>query len=349
MGSMKCALFSVGYSGAHINRKLPRIFPVGLYLTPFSYLASSQSSSPLSTGHTLCSNHFVKMQGGSSYPGPRANLPEDIWLLVFKFLVQNGCTLSSVATVSREWQRIVERYNFALIKLTPSRLADFNSMTRRCRALVDCIWFCLELDQYDCSTCASELSLTREEHQDPFSVSRTNMRSTRSTIEAFQNLFAILSTWESNGDLKLDISFHSPSDSQHWFKYLTFVPDTPSITLDSGAVEREVFNNSFHHDPQHGWIAGSQHSAPPSQAILKLFQTLLGFKRYGGLEFGLWHQFPLVPAVTSVVLRQQNRRRWDPDSLALMLTCFPRLQEIHYEPWRGWDSSQDMIDERMYC
>lgn len=45
---------------------------------------------------------------------------------------------------------------------------------------------------------------------------------------ALQDLFLALSAWEPNGrSLLLDISVHCPSDSEHWFKYLTFGPDVP--------------------------------------------------------------------------------------------------------------------------
>ncbi|KAJ5133024.1 hypothetical protein N7448_007182 [Penicillium atrosanguineum] len=47
-----------------------------------------------------------------------------------------------------------------------------------------------------------------------------------------------------------------------------------------------------------------------------------------------WQQLPLVPAVTGVLLRQQNRRRWKPTALAQMFARLPRLQDIYYEPWR---------------
>ena len=49
-----------------------------------------------------------------------------------------------------------------------------------------------------------------------------------------------------------------------------------------------------------------------------------------------WQQLSLVPAVIGVLLRQQTRRRWKPTALVHMFSCFPRRQEIHYEPWREW-------------
>lgn len=62
-------------------------------------------------------------------------------------------------------------------------------------------------------------------------------------------------------------------------------------------------------------------------------------------EHDWWDQLPEVSAVTCVLLRQQNYRRWKPVSLAHMLARFPELQELHYEPWREWGSMQRFTDE----
>ncbi|KAJ9213918.1 hypothetical protein DTO166G4_4529 [Paecilomyces variotii] len=59
-----------------------------------------------------------------------------------------------------------------------------------------------------------------------------------------------------------------------------------------------------------------------------------------------WQQLPLVPAVTGVLLRQQNRRRWKPTALAQMFARLPRLQEIHYEPWREWIDIQQLWTDK---
>jgi hypothetical protein len=55
------------------------------------------------------------------------------------------------------------------------------------------------------------------------------------------------------------------------------------------------------------------------------------------------------PAVTGVLLRQQNRRRWKPIALAQMFARLPRLQEIHYEPWREWINVQQVWTDRCEC
>ncbi|KAL0943481.1 uncharacterized protein CTRU02_201368 [Colletotrichum truncatum] len=159
---------------------------------------------------------------------PWDGLPKEIRLLILQCLIQDGCTLGPLATVSREWQMEIERYNFGRLRLTPSRLVNFSAMTQRNRALVRYIWFCLELDDYDCTTCAPALGmLTDVEWEEAFEISDTDKCP---ITTGFRNLFSILSTWNPHGDLSLDISIYSPSDSEHWFKYLTFMPDTVSDT-----------------------------------------------------------------------------------------------------------------------
>jgi len=264
------------------------------------------------------------------------SLPREIQLLIFKALMQDGCTLAHLATVSREWRTELERYNFARIKLTPSRLINFSSMIHRNRAFVGYIWFCLELDNYDCSKCAPARMLTLEEQERIYSISDTDHCP---ITTSFQNLFSILSTWDLNGNLILDISIYSLSDSEHWFKYLTFMPDTPN------GGEQTIVNKAYH-DPQHDWVAGFRHSAPSWKSIEKVFHGVMEEGPFDSdqLEIQWWDQLPLVPAVTSLLLRQQNRRRWKPGSLAHMLARLPGLQEVHYEPWREWDFLQRNTD-----
>lgn len=269
-------------------------------------------------------------------------LSAEIRLLILEALVQDGCTLSPLATVSREWQTKLERYNFARIRLTPSRLVNFDSIIYRNRALVRYIWFCLELDNYDCTKCAPV-----SDDVEAFAVSNTDHCP---ITTAFQNLFSTLRTWEPVDDLILDISIYSPSDSKHWFQYLTFMPDTPSDILDGdGGIEQTILNKVYH-DPHHGWVAGFQHSTPPTAAIRKVFHSVMGEGPFDSdrLEIEWWDQLPSVPAVTSLLLRQQNYRRWKPGSLAHMFARFPRLQEVHYEPWREWDLMQGLTDRGEY-
>ncbi|KAK2024428.1 hypothetical protein LX32DRAFT_705567 [Colletotrichum zoysiae] len=270
-------------------------------------------------------------------------LAREIRLLILKCLMQDGCKLGPLATVSREWQTEIERHNFSRLRLTPSRLVEFTAMTQRNRALVEYIWFCLELDDYDCTTCAPDRgNLTEEEYEEAITISDTDKCP---ITTGFQDLFSILSTWDLYNDLTLDISIYSPSDSEHWFQYLTFMPDVPLDTPGDYCLEKMILNRD-HHDPQHGWVAGFRHSAPPRSAVFRVFNEVMEVGPFDSYQSELqwWDQLPSVPAVTSLLFRQQSRRRWNPTSLARLFSRFPRLQTVCYEPWREWDSFQRRTD-----
>lgn len=253
-----------------------------------------------------------------------AALPGEIQLWILKLLLSDGCSLAQLATVSRQWQTVIERHNFQRINLTLWRIPNLGPMTHRNRALVKYIWLSLELDEYDHSGENHNINhLLDNGIDDRFGVTTDDCIVTT----AIHDLFFSLSTWEPQGDLKLDISIHSPSDSQHWFKYLTFGPDT----FPCSQVTR-----SQRDDPENAWIAGKPSSAPPEAALCKVFAEVLGEPDgpfFNTKEESKWWQtLPQVPAITSVLLRLQNRRRWRPSTLTQMLSRLPRLEEFHYEP-----------------
>jgi hypothetical protein len=166
-------------------------------------------------------------------------------------------------------------------------------------------------------------------------------------VEGLEDLFSILSAWQPGGELTLDISVYSPSDSQHRFNYLTFEPDTTPDTCDEHRLaERPMLSKPCNN--YHGPSAGGQSPVPTFEAINKVFEEIMGESPFDDdeQERRWWQQLPLVPAVTGVLLRQQTRRRWKPDALAQMFACMPGLREIHYEPWREWlDIQQRWTDK----
>ncbi|KAK0711721.1 hypothetical protein B0H67DRAFT_602455 [Lasiosphaeris hirsuta] len=74
---------------------------------------------------------------------------------------------------------------------------------------------------------------------------------------------------------------------------------------------------------------GTRYAAPPHWAFLKVFHAVMeeGPFNSDDLKFEWWDQLPSVSAVTSLLLRQQNRRRWNPNALAHMFARLPRLQQ----------------------
>jgi hypothetical protein len=127
---------------------------------------------------------------------------------------------------------------------------------------------------------------------------------------------------------------------------LTFLPDTPADWGKCGA-EQTV---STQVSDGHGWVSGVRESTPPRSAINKIFHPVMDDGPFDSelLELQWWDHLPPIPAVTRVLLRQQNRRRWKPASLAHMFARFPRLREVHYEPWRQWNSMQHHTDRGEY-
>lgn len=263
-------------------------------------------------------------------------LPAEIRTLILEFLIEdlNGCRLARFATVSREWQAIVEKHTFARITLTPYRLIKFGPMIHRNQALVRYIWACLEFEEYDCTECGID-NIWDVSDADIFRVTTT-----------FVTLFTTLSAWKPSGGLVLDISVFSPSDSKHWFKYLTFVPDDasgacrPRRSPDHSRLPKWT-------DHEHGWLDGRRVSAPMPFAFWKVFGGIFGQDSFDNdeQEEQWWQQLPVVPAVTAVLLRQQTRRRWGPATLKYMFARFPRLEEIHYESWiEEFDHRQELTD-----
>ncbi|KAL6854097.1 hypothetical protein J3F83DRAFT_494822 [Trichoderma novae-zelandiae] len=267
-------------------------------------------------------------------------LPPEIRIQILRsLLAQDGYSMAHYAAVSREWQAVIEPHNFARIKLTPSRIDHFGHMVYRNRAFVRYIWLCLELQEYDCYMCA------------PIDPVSRGFRTTDSAIimVALFDVFSALSRWEPTGSLQLDISVYSPSDSEHWFKYLTFEPDKPPQECDRRRrVERSIRYRCD--DWQHGWRGGRRRFPPDRWAIHYLYNEIMANGPFGDdqQELKYWEHLPLAPAVTSVLLRQQSRRRWKPLALACMFVRLPRLREVHYEPWREWfHAQQDTTDESL--
>ncbi|TAQ83674.1 hypothetical protein B7494_g7998 [Chlorociboria aeruginascens] len=99
-------------------------------------------------------------------------------------------------------------------------------------------------------------------------------------LSAFLHLFSTLSAWGPDGNLLLDISVYSPSDSEHWFKYRTFVPDITSNAWDQRQyIEQSMLVKATASDYDHGYDTSSRYAVAPSAVIYKIFDEImdLGF------------------------------------------------------------------------
>ncbi|KUI56484.1 hypothetical protein VP1G_03821 [Cytospora mali] len=214
---------------------------------------------------------------------------------------------------------LIERHNFSRIRLTPSCLADFDSNIRRNRPLLRYIWFCVELEKYDCTSCT-----------DLGTDTLTNIDVTL-VATAFQKSFSTLSTWEPVGELLLDISVYSPSDSEHWFKYLTFRPDDPSVECSwSPGVEQTLLDK----------IGDIQHDWNPEEGISGLmFATNKIHCAIGAKESVLNGDERETPVVAAVALRSSNNGSLESDinemlkAAAAAAKNMPQLETM--EIWNG--------------
>lgn len=226
-----------------------------------------------------------------------------------------SCRLFNAAVVSREWQAVIEPHIFAYIRVTPQRIAQLNTMTQRNRDHVRYIWFCIELEQYNCRKC------------DSFDHLRTSHSENKLILKSFQSLFTALNTWEPNGSLTLDISLYSKSDNEHAFKYLTFMPDATGHQIEPMSIA------GSEEPDKHGWKTTVLGSIPPEKSLERLFGYVFFPVKD---ERKCWAQTPKVPAVTRLEMRLQTYRRWEMFTVSQILSHLPGLREFHYEIWMQW-------------
>ncbi|PTB62163.1 hypothetical protein BBK36DRAFT_1172722 [Trichoderma citrinoviride] len=247
-----------------------------------------------------------------------SQFPPEIRHTILEALTEDkNCRLSNAALVSREWQAVIEPHIFAYIRVTPKRIAQLNAMTQRNRDHVRYIWFCIELEQYDCRKCDSISSIAVQ----------TSHSDNKLILASFQSLFTALNTWEPNRSLTLDISLYSKSDNEHAFKYLTFMPDTAGHQVEPMSMAESD------EPDKHQWETTALGSIPPKASLDRLFGHVWPLIKD---ERKCWAQAPKVPAVTRLEMRLQTYRRWDASTISQILSHLPGLREFHYEMWMQW-------------
>lgn len=262
-----------------------------------------------------------------------SHLPPEIRTQILHALVADkSCKLASASAVSREWQGVIELHTFAYIRLSPTRITALNSMTRRNRDFVRYIWFCIELERYDCSKCDTRRLNAIE----------TSYGDNEPILESFLPLFSALGTWEPSEGLTLDISLYSTSDREHAFRFLTFLPDAPGQSQHE--AEHILPAQSDALIDKHRWVASAAGPLiPPERSLERIFANVWLHPRD---EDDCWQQTPEVPAVTRLVMRLQTHRGWQPYTVMRMLSRLTRPREFHYEPWRhGYLEMQEFLDE----
>ena len=238
------------------------------------------------------------------------SLPVEIQTNILEAIVLHQDS-ARYASTCRAWQTVIERRIFAHLKLTPSRLAGFSDMGYRHRHLVRYIWFSIEPSEYNCPSCGG--------------VGIPNWHHVPAKIieKAIQDLVLHLSTWEPNGRLSLDISVKAPSGLRHSSSTIQYGPALISKP-DRGPKKVKIIQCSNRlHDKD-------------LQMMAAYYYDRCRVIREPQLEPRPSHKMPKARAVTSLLLRRQNRRPWKPEILEKLLALLPEVHEIHYEPWRDW-------------
>ncbi|KAF5011766.1 hypothetical protein FDECE_2133 [Fusarium decemcellulare] len=256
------------------------------------------------------------------------SLPAEIRLIILEQLTQHG-HIASYATVSKEWQAVVEKKTFRQLKLTQSCLDDFEEVVQWRRGLVKHVCLNIELRTYTCLHCQ------REESPHWSFLNSCN----RIALEAVSKLFSILSTWKrtKRDELALELNAYTPSDWHQRFKTCYF---GALVEDDLEYAHQPPHDPTGIHDPVHGWGNGHQFDFPPDDAIRRLYADIsLQFKK----------DLPRVRAATKFLLPRQCRRQWSAETLWSLWAKLPRLKEIIYEPWQSYDkNTQYFLWDRGY-
>ncbi|EEU37283.1 uncharacterized protein NECHADRAFT_92265 [Fusarium vanettenii 77-13-4] len=132
-----------------------------------------------------------------------SSLPLEVRDIILKFLTHDN-KIAPYATVSKEWQSVIEKKNFGRLKLHQSCLDSLERLSEQQQGFVKHIWLNIELKTYTCRACWKMESLT------------SIYANQRILAEAIARLFFILASWKQNrGGLTLELNAYSPSDSEH--------------------------------------------------------------------------------------------------------------------------------------
>ncbi|KAK3291645.1 uncharacterized protein B0H64DRAFT_478377 [Chaetomium fimeti] len=281
--------------------------------------------------HNTTRRYAMILRGSTKHQPPCwTALPAEIRLLILEAITQKRHTgWASSAAVCKEWQFVIEKENFCQLNLDIPCLDDFERIGGRRQHLVYNISLDIELPCYTCRCCYTTESET------------WGRRNSSIVSKGIWKLFSILSDWKSarQKGLALELSAHSPSDSDHWFKHYRF-----DLSLvgddDDDLVSGQDMGSTPLDDPKHGWKNSQQETPPPKLAVMRLFSAI-------NLRFPA--ELPRVDAVTRFTIRRQLRRRIQPVALQLVLDKLIGLEHMVYEPWRVWNRSCAQVVDQEYA
>ncbi|KAJ4345654.1 uncharacterized protein N0V89_011788 [Didymosphaeria variabile] len=257
-----------------------------------------------------------------------SSLAAELRAMILDALIQEG-NVAHCACVSQEWKTAIGKHNFRSIRLTASDVPVLETLTAQNFGLIQYIWYCVELEEYDCSAC------DKDETEETTEANWVTLK------DSIRSLFCALSARPMKGKLTLDISVHSPSDNQHFFKYICF--EHADVHRSKGVAQQ----TSLQHTPLHDSIHNA--ALPPDFTVIDRLFPDIDFSDAEDGDAAFWATVPQVHSVTGLLLRRQTRRRWDPQALIQLTARLPNLQEAWYEPWREWSRMFQRSTDNRKC
>lgn len=233
-----------------------------------------------------------------------------------------------LAAVNREWQAYFEPQNFKHLILGSSDLLDFRRIISRFHRgnLLQWIWLRVELPEYDCDKCSKSESLEeRIANEIVF------------TTAILELLFLLSNLDNDHPGIMLELSAHSPSDSEHHCKELRHTLND-TVWHVATAHAPIVWLN----DEAHGWRNGRR-PVLPARAFWRVFGNPLGLGiNLESADLSMWKALPKARAVKNLFIRLQFLRHISiRNGLAPIIQGLPRLSSLSYECRKG--SSQGAV------
>ena len=263
-------------------------------------------------------------------------LPPEIRAMILEMVSQPHRDRSIYAAVSREWQTFFEKRNFHRLILHQSCITSFDRIVRcHRRRLVKHIWLRVVLRQYDCRACQS------------FESDSDATNNNRIFTNAIWQVLKVLSSWKKKGQFGLanegpvlELSTHSPSDSEHYFRDYRLDRDIYPRPHDENCTYEEydahmacIWQQHQFCDDLHGWADGARVFNPRVTAKLRVFGRALNLD-FSTLGVKKTAELPSVHVVKGLLVRRQHFRGFRPSALYEILRSLAGFESVTLEPWR---------------
>ncbi|KAI1419382.1 hypothetical protein F5Y12DRAFT_793975 [Xylaria sp. FL1777] len=221
---------------------------------------------------------------------------------------------SAYAIVSKEWQTFFEKRIFHRLVLRQSSIVKFGQLIQhRRRELLQHLWLRIELPKYHRN--ASEMRETNSE----------KTKNNQIVTKAVWQLLKILTSWEKDDTrLTLELSVHSPSDSEYYLSDYCLDRDIyPRVDDEDCAYEEFYAHMSLKRRYYQVYDADGSYRQLQSHRIFARSLELVKTRGKAGL--------PSVQVVKRLLIRRQYVCSFSPDTLLEIIRSLSGLESISLE------------------